>query len=176
MKRPNEAKNLISNVILVVLVAVSVFLAGALAARYLTSGTGSDTARVAKWDVSATVTPPADAEKIVSPDGTSQTGYYKVELTNNSEVAAAAKIEVAGIPEGMTVHVKNGNNSGPTGDSIQDVTATTDNYTAVLSGDTSWSMPYSSGTKYVYIYFTAAPTVSSNQYNITITPVFTQID
>lgn len=177
MERPNEAKNLISNVILVILVVVSVFLAGTLAARYLTKGTGSDTARVAKWDVSAAVTPPAgDEGKTILPDGTSATGYYKVALTNNSEVAAAAKIEVAGIPAGMTVHVKNGTAENPAGDSIQDITAPANNYTAVLTGDSSWSMPCGSGTKFVYIYFTAASDVDSDKYGITITPEFTQID
>lgn len=177
MKRPADAKNLISNLILVILVAVSVFLAGAVAARYLTNGTGSDSARVAKWDVSATVTPPADdAGKMIPADGSTGTAYYKVALTNQSEVAAAAEIEVAGIPKGMTVHVKNGTAAEAAGASIQDITADSDNYTAVLTGDSSWKMPYSSGTKYVYIYFTAATTVNSDKYDITITPVFTQID
>lgn len=160
MKRPTEAKNLISNVTLVILVVVSVFLAGAVAARYLTNGTGNDSARVAKWDVSATVTPPADAAKIIAADGTTQTGNYEVKLINDSEVAAKAKLEVSGVPTGMTAYVRE--STSGTGNPV--------------TSSTGWDLSMGE-TKTVYVYFTAASGVPSNKYDsITITPVFTQID
>lgn len=161
MKRPTDAKNLISNLILVILVAVSIFLAGALAARYLTSGSGSDSARVAKWDVDATVSAPADTAKVIPADGSTQTGHYTVVFTNNSEVAARATLEITGLPTGMTAYVR----EGATGDGI------------ALTSWTGCNVAMNGGTATVYLYFTAATTVPSDKYQgITITPIFTQID
>lgn len=160
MKRTADAGKLISNVLLAILAAVSVFLAGALSARYIVGGTGSDTARVAKWDVSATVTPPADPAKVILADGSTQTGNYAVAFTNNSEVAARASVELAGLPSGMTAYVR----ETPAGAGVP------------LASLTGWNIAVN-GTKTVYIYFTAEPTVPSDKYGgITFTPVFTQVD
>lgn len=158
MKKPNDLKKLISNVFLAVLVAVSVFLAGAVAAKYLTDSSGNSMTQVAKWQVNATVTPPADSGKVVAADGTSRTGNYVVVFTNNSEVNAYGTIEVSGVPSGMSPYFSE----------TPDGTGTP---VVPLSG---WSVPMNGGTKTIYIYFKANFITSDKYDSITITPVITQ--
>lgn len=77
--------------ILLCLVMISIHLMSGMYARYTTNGTGSDDARVAKFDVDITGDP---VDLVVSCTENPQTGTYKITVDNISEVAVRYTISV----------------------------------------------------------------------------------
>lgn len=81
--------------VLLLLTMVSIHLTSGLFARYTSSSSGSDSARVAKFDVQTNIEPVAGTE-----------GKFTLTVTNNSEVAVRYSIEVR-IPEDLSVTIGN---------------------------------------------------------------------
>lgn len=77
--------------VLLVMVMVSIHMMSGLYARYITSGSGEDAARVAKFDVDVTGTP--DAIEIDCTQSTD--GSLTITVTNKSEVAVRYDVIVA---------------------------------------------------------------------------------
>lgn len=72
--------------VLLCLVLLSVYLMKGLYARYQTTGSGSDSARVAKFDVVVSGMP-SDTIQVICNNYNGDTGVYTFTVTNNSEVA-----------------------------------------------------------------------------------------
>ena len=74
--------------VLLLLTMISVHLTSGLYARYTTTATGSDSARVAKFDVVTALTQAKDGE------GKDIEGQFTLMVTNNSEVAVKYQVAV----------------------------------------------------------------------------------
>ena len=86
--------------VLLCLVIFSVYMMGGLLAKYAASGSGEDSARVAKFDVKVTGT--ATDKEIVAVDVTdanANPGTYQITVKNDSEVAVSYIISVTITPE-----------------------------------------------------------------------------
>lgn len=92
------------------LVAVLAFT-GASVAGYRTESTGEDSARVARFDVTAA---PADGQSTAfTLNSTTKSGSYSFTVTNNSETAVSYDVVVTvpnnqTMPSGVTVSLSNG--------------------------------------------------------------------
>lgn len=84
--------------ILLCLTLMSIHLTSGLYARYTTTSTGSDSARVAKFDVGCTVQP------VMDENNETVEGRFTLTVTNNSEVAVKYSIEVE-LPASLSVAV-----------------------------------------------------------------------
>ena len=165
--------------IIVVLVAISVFLLGTLAARYITDGISSGNARTARWDADVQFTDPvspipeAEGEsweydksvtacELKEETGTvnhERTGYYIVEAENPSETASRVTLYVSGMPDGMEVHAIIGEES-------KETEALMENGKAVFGGNgESWELAPGESMDKVKLYFTAGEDVPSDIYN-----------
>ena len=92
--------------ILLCLVMISVHMMSGMYARYTTSGTGSDDARVAKFDVKVNGSDDVTIDCKVGEDGT-----YEITVNNESEAAVSYKISVShGAVDGVSSSLNN--NSG----------------------------------------------------------------
>lgn len=106
------------------LILITTAMMGGLLARYTTENQGTDSARVAKWDVGAMLSPaPAEGKtrsqvdvvcqkKADSTDMENQ-GIFELTLTSKSEVAVQSKIVVTltdALPKGVTMVLRNPEN------------------------------------------------------------------
>lgn len=78
--------------VLLCMVSVSVYLMGGLLAKYHSSGSGEDEARVAKFEVNVTGTVPEGG--IVCKPVDNGDGTYTITIANNSEVAVSYDLSV----------------------------------------------------------------------------------
>ncbi|MBE5762192.1 MAG: hypothetical protein E7334_09365 [Clostridiales bacterium] len=102
-KSPKNLRFYINAVLTYLLIATIVFSAVSFAG-YASKAIGSDSARVAKFDVSvAAAQSNEDIELDLSED--SPSGTYAFTVTNNSEVAVNYTIVVSGCPEGVEISV-----------------------------------------------------------------------
>lgn len=81
--------------LLICLVILSAYMMGGLLAKYTASGSGEDSARVAKFDVK--VTGAAEDVEIAAAQDT-DTGLYQITVKNDSEVAVRYTIHVTIAP------------------------------------------------------------------------------
>lgn len=83
--------------VLFCLVLITTSMMGGLFARYTTTGTGSDSARVAGFHVDVTGPDGVDINYAIDED----TGTYQLEIANNSEVAVSysVAVDVEGSPD-----------------------------------------------------------------------------
>lgn len=89
--------------VLFCLTLISVHLCSGLYARYTAYGTGSDSARVAQWSVSASGNKPALTIDCTNDDFDDE---YKITVTNNSEVSVKYDIVLnfaESLPESITI-------------------------------------------------------------------------
>ena len=97
--------------ILFCLTLISISLTSNLIAKYSTTASGSDSARVAKFDVITT----KDIDKIeLVPGDRDSSGTYKFTISNNSEVVVKNSVIVEGVPNQVKV-VFNGTEKTQTG-------------------------------------------------------------
>ena len=90
--------------ILFCLTLISSSLTSNLIAKYSTSTTGGDSARVAKFDVITT----KDIDKIeLVPGDRDSSGTYKFTIKNNSEVVVKNSVIVENVPENVQVKFNN---------------------------------------------------------------------
>ncbi|MDO5140590.1 MAG: hypothetical protein Q4D40_03900 [Eubacteriales bacterium] len=145
------------------------FSASGLSARYSSAGTGSDNARVAKWDVQIDIAEPDENGRSIISNGDSVTGSYKVSVTNRSETAAAVSLRFEGVPVGMVIHVNDG-----TKESKYD--QKTNAVVIVNNNGTGWVIDSNGGQKEFIVRFSAYKGTSSNRFNININTIVDQID
>lgn len=88
-KRPSGNIMMRLAAVLFCLVMISTHLMGGLYARYVTKGTGSDSARVAKFDVEGS----GSGEIALQAESTAE-GKYTINVTNNSEVDVSYDVDV----------------------------------------------------------------------------------
>ena len=101
--------------ILFCLTLISISLTSNLIAKYSTTASGSDSARVAKFDVITT----KDIDKIeLVPGDRDSSGTYKFTIKNNSEVVVKNSVIVENVPENVQVKF---NNSDPVSSSGTDI-------------------------------------------------------
>ena len=105
--------------ILFCLTLISISLTSNLIAKYSTTASGSDSARVAKFDVGTTTNSQPDKIELVPGDSDSS-GTYKFTIKNNSEVVVKNSVIVENVPENMQVKFKF-NNSDPVYSSGTDI-------------------------------------------------------
>ena len=89
--------------ILFCLALISVNLTSNLYAKYSTSAAGSDGARVAKFDVRATVDDSQPATIALTAGDSAPTGTYTFTITNNSEVVIKNRVIVKNVPNQVKV-------------------------------------------------------------------------
>ena len=99
--------------ILFCLTLISSSLTSNLIAKYSTTASGSDGARVAKFDVGTTTNSQPDTIELVPGDSDSS-GTYTFKITNNSEVVVKNNVIVQGVPNQVKV-VFNGTEKTQTG-------------------------------------------------------------
>lgn len=104
--------------ILFCLTLISISLTSNLIAKYSTTASGSDSARVAKFDVGTTTNSQPDKIELVPGDSDSS-GTYKFTIKNNSEVVVKNSVIVKNVP--VNVQVKF-NDSDPVTSSGTDIT------------------------------------------------------
>ena len=97
--------------ILLCLTLVSAWLVSGMYARYTTSGTFSDTARVAKFNVTEAGTYTTSLTPVLVPGG-SQT--YDLIVTNNREVAIRCTIAIENVYENLPLTFSLSNKTGET--------------------------------------------------------------
>lgn len=106
MKNKNKVNiSLLLAGILFCLTLISISLTSNLIAKYSTTASGSDSARVAKFDVDTTTNSQPDKIKLVPGDSDSS-GTYKFTIKNNSEVVVKNTIIVNNVPNQVTVTYK----------------------------------------------------------------------
>lgn len=88
--------------ILFFLTLISSSLTSNLIAKYSTTASGSDSARVAKFDVITSTNSQPDTIELVSGDRDSS-GTYKFTIKNNSEVVVKNSVIVEGVPSQVKV-------------------------------------------------------------------------
>lgn len=103
--------------ILFCLTLISISLTSNLIAKYSTTASGSDSARVAKFDVGTTTNSQSDKIELVPGDSDSS-GTYKFTIKNNSEVVVKNSVIVENVPENVQVKF---NNSDPVSSSGTDI-------------------------------------------------------
>lgn len=104
--------------ILFCLTLISISLTSNLIAKYSTTASGSDSARVAKFDVIATKDK-SQLDKIeLVPGDSDSSGTYKFTISNNSEVVVKNSVIVENVPENVQVKF---NNSDPVSSSGTDI-------------------------------------------------------
>ena len=103
--------------ILFCLTLISSSLTSNLIAKYSTTASGSDSARVAKFDVGTTTNSQPDKIELVPGDRDSS-GTYKFTIKNNSEVVVKNSVIVENVPENVQVKF---NNSDPVSSSGTDI-------------------------------------------------------
>ena len=103
--------------ILFCLTLISSSLTSNLIAKYSTTASGSDGARVAKFDVGTTTNSQPDKIELVPGDSDSS-GTYKFTIKNNSEVVVKNSVIVENVPENVQVKF---NNSDPVSSSGTDI-------------------------------------------------------
>ena len=91
--------------ILFCLTLISISLTSNLIAKYSKTVSGSDSARVAKFDVGTTTNSQPDKIELVPGDSDSS-GTYKFTISNNSEVVVKNTIIVNNVPNQVTVTYK----------------------------------------------------------------------
>ena len=99
--------------ILFCLTLISSSLTSNLIAKYSTTASGSDSARVAKFDVGITTNSQSNNIELVPGDRDSS-GTYKFTIKNNSEVVVKNSVVVKGVPNQVKV-VFNGTEKTQTG-------------------------------------------------------------
>ena len=93
--------------ILFCLTLISISLTSNLIAKYSTTASGSDSARVAKFDVIATKDI-SQLDKIeLVPGDSDSSGTYKFTIKNNSEVVVKNSVIVENVPENVQVKFNN---------------------------------------------------------------------
>lgn len=94
--------------ILLCLVLASTYLVCGLFARYTTSATGSDSARVAKFQITeAAVGGAADLSQVISAELTPGVPFVaKTEVSNDSEVAVHYEIKVENVSKNLPLNFK----------------------------------------------------------------------
>lgn len=90
--------------ILICLTLISSSLTSNLIAKYSTTATGSDSARVAKFDVITSANNQPDKIKLV-PGDSAFTGTYTFTIENNSEVVVKNSVIVMGVPDKVQAKV-----------------------------------------------------------------------
>ena len=90
--------------ILFCLTLISSSLTSNLIAKYSTTATGSDSARVAKFDVNTSTNNQPGTIELVPGDSDSN-GTYTFKITNNSEVVVKNSVIVQGVPDNVQVKV-----------------------------------------------------------------------
>ena len=103
--------------ILFCLTLISSSLTSNLIAKYSTTASGSDGARVAKFEVGTTTNSQPDKIELVPGDSDSS-GTYKFTIKNNSEVVVKNSVIVENVPENVQVKF---NNSDPVSSSGTDI-------------------------------------------------------
>ena len=83
--------------ILFCLTLISISLTSNLIAKYSTTASGSDSARVAKFDVDTTNSQSNNIELV--PGNSDSSGTYKFTIKNNSEVVVKNSVIVENVPE-----------------------------------------------------------------------------
>ena len=114
--------------VLLMLVLLSTAMVTGRFARYISSASGSDSARVAKFDVDYTLTPVAN-----------ENGKYTLQVTNNSEVAVKYSVDIVF----TNVELTNGNLDVKLND--QDGTFANNTFSF---GEMEQLAPNTTGTKY----------------------------
>lgn len=107
--------------VLLLLTMISIHLTSGLYARYTATGTASDSARVAKFDVKADVQPEKDEH------GNDIEGRFTLTVTNNSEVAVKYNV-VIGFTGPMSIAMDDGSAKKPA-ENESSVTFTNENWT-----------------------------------------------
>lgn len=97
---------------LVYLLLLCTLFAGVSFSRYTTTAAGGDSARVARFSVSAAADSSNPTEIALSAENPS--GTYKFIVTNDSEVLVKYSVQVSGVPDGVTVKLNEGNAETPT--------------------------------------------------------------
>lgn len=154
------------------LVAVLAFT-GASVAGYKTESTGEDSARVARFEVTAAPVEGQNTE--FNLNSTTNSGNYSFTVTNGSETAVSYDVVVTvpdgkSLPKGVTVSLKNGTNdvsrkTGETGNTV---------YTFPNAGIFKAASP---DTQNLTLTFTAGTGASSGSVSgISVEVVATQID
>ena len=105
--------------ILFCLALISVNLTSNLYAKYSTSAAGSDSARVAKFDVRATVDGSQPATIALTAGDSAPTGTYTFTIKNNSEVVIKNSVIVKKVPDHVQVTL---NDAAPVTSSGTDIT------------------------------------------------------
>lgn len=143
------------------LLVVTLLLSGVSLARYTASATGSDSARVARFSVSATAS--ADQPSTLTLDSAEGTsGEYAFEVMNDSETAVQYTVVVGNLPPDVCVTM---------GD--QKVTITAENDTAIFDAINLEPGKTDKG----ILTFTALEDAESDLYeDISINVQFEQID
>ena len=100
--------------ILFCLTLISFNLTSNLIAKYNTTATGSDSARVAKFNVSTTTSNSNQANIELSAGDSSSTGTYTFTIANNSEVVVKNSVIVKNVPANVKVTL-NGTEQTSTG-------------------------------------------------------------
>lgn len=96
---------------LVYLLLICTLFAGISFSRYATTSAGGDSARVAKFSVTAEADSTNPADIALSAENTS--GTYKFTVTNDSEVLVKYSVIVSGVPNGVTVKLNEGTAQTP---------------------------------------------------------------
>ena len=107
MKNKNKVNiHLLLAGILFCLTLISISLTSNLIAKYSTTASGSDSARVAKFDVIATKDI-SQLDKIeLVPGDSDSSGTYKFTIKNNSEVVVKNSVIVMGVPDKVQVKAR----------------------------------------------------------------------
>lgn len=110
MRKTNENKlNILLCVasVLLCLTLLSIYMTCGLYAKYVTTTTDNDSARVARFDVSATeASDQPDTIKLTAADSNSN-GTYRFTITNNSEVLVKYSVIVSHVPDKVSVVFNN---------------------------------------------------------------------
>lgn len=145
--------------VLLCLTLFSLHLTSGLYAKYISTATGSDSARVAKFEVVTT----KDASDVVITSGESTDNVYTFNINNQSEVAISYSLEATPIP-GVTATFDKTSGTLTVGeDATHTVTFAVTNWPDFINGSGAASE------------VTSGDTLTKN-YNFTITVHVEQID
>ena len=161
--------------VLLLLALGSSMLATAPLAKYVTSASSSDSARVAKFSVSAASTGDSATSREYTLNSTTTTATYDFTVTSDSEVATTydVKVTVPSALDGVTPTLtKNSEDATSARSAAWDATTKTYTFTAVgtMAAGTS-------NTDTLHLTFTKADTATAATYeNIKVEAVVTQVD
>lgn len=125
MGKPKLNIPMCAALVLLLLTIISIHLTSGLYARYTATGTASDSARVAKFDVKADVQPATDE------DGNKMEDRFVLTVTNNSEVAVKYNV-VIGFTDPMSIAISIAMDDDPAqtpAENESSVTFTNENWT-----------------------------------------------